>query len=344
MVIIKWCDECKKRSYKIDVCTNCGLVFEDRPLDYRETKKQKKQTFDDGNTNFDYIRKKLFKNVKQCNSLDLRRAFKKSYYSWDNKREDRIKNEVKRVCSLLNLNVNYHIRVMYFYKKLVKFNESQEKNMFRKRIPLEALAQALVFIQVKRDLTPRNLYDFKSIGCDIEGMKTYYTGIVEKMNLKFRRIPPAYFVERIVAGLELESRDEFILTFAAINFLERYEMIETIYSFLTLFRSPVVKAAGSVYILSRELYGVKQRGLANIIGCDVRTISKRVSEIGNTLNMLKMFSYEKEAFKLHEIDVDEYNKLAESGAEYLEKDFHLVNGLINPNLNLKIEKGKLIFY
>ena len=118
---MKFCEECEKRSSKIDVCTNCGLVFEDKPIDYRKpyVEDDMSDRLSHLNSMKDFFNEKIFYSSKGYKNKDLKRALYKyqgnyaDWGSWKKKRLKIVKNETKRVISLLRLSTDFYVSVIY---------------------------------------------------------------------------------------------------------------------------------------------------------------------------------------------------------------------------------------
>lgn len=98
---MKWCDECGQRSSREDVCTNCGLVFEDKPIDCRKPRHFKKD--DEKVLMNDYFSEKTIYKIKGCKNQNITRAlwkYNRNRGDWQGSHKRRntlVEHEVKRI-------------------------------------------------------------------------------------------------------------------------------------------------------------------------------------------------------------------------------------------------------
>lgn len=274
------CPECKKYSSKEDVCTNCGLVFEDRPIDYKDWNRKK----DNNESATDRIyRSALLSslenstkvNPRECRNKDLKRALKKIYKSWKVKRENIIKKEIKRIGDLLGMSKNFLISCMYLYNKIVKFDDSTNTNVFRGggSISLEIIAQAIVYLEIKLKKLPFTLYDLDKIGCERKPVSKFYRKLIELMGFEVSLPNYKIFLPKIINNLDLNEEQKVRLL------IDCSEMTEKIND-KCKFKNPVTVAGACVYIIGKR-HHITQKNVCDIIGCDHNTLRRRINEISN---------------------------------------------------------------
>jgi len=341
-----WCPECGEKSYRIDVCTNCGLVFEDKPIDYTPPqqlednsaieKERNRSTFLKG------INKRTKINIKQCKNPNLKRALKKYYYDWKDKRESVIKKELKRIIELLGLSKDFYASAFYNFIKICKLNEISSTNIFRGggKVSLEIVAQGIAYLEIKKQKLPYTLFDFEKIECDVKKIKQFYSRLITILNLKVEQQQPETFVTKIVSGICLSPREEFLVCCASKNFIKNILKIEEAIGSSTLFRNPIVKAAACIYILTSENFGVTQKDLCEIVGCDVRTLRKRIYETKEILKTIfSYFGFKDNIFE-EALKECEYSSIIENACKIYDIDGLLLKGLINPKYEMKLKKTK----
>jgi len=352
---MRWCPECKERSAKFEVCTNCGLVFEDKPIDYRPSRRDldnpETKTHNMETSQFlKNLKTQTRINLREVKNSDLKRAMKKFYYNWREKRGYEIKKEMKRICSLLGLTKDFYASCIYSYFKICKFNEKADVNIFRGggKVSLEVIAQGIIYLEIKKQQLPFTLYDFEKIECETKKVSDYYTRLIKEMNIKIKQIHPRIFIERIIGTLEITIREKSFLTLCSKTFLENIMEIEEESNSITRFRNPIITAAVCVYLLSNKIFKITQKKICEIAGCDIRTLRKRINEIKETIQSnIQLFGYGEEDFE-KALEWDMFSPFVNNMKENCEFDELLIKGLIHPEYRMELlktkEKFKAVFY
>jgi len=139
------CPECKERSNRLDVCTNCGLVFEDNPISNLPISHKNRFTGDK-----EYTRK--FMPVL---GPDIRYSHRgrKKYYKKDTEEYRYVKaySEINRLASILRLSHKIINEALNIYKNIIK----KDPVFFSKRKGGKShtlIASYLAFLKIACDI------------------------------------------------------------------------------------------------------------------------------------------------------------------------------------------------
>ena len=284
------CPECKEESTKDVVCTNCGLVFEDRPIDYSPSRLRKKEESEQSTHNIfrsvflTNIEDSTKVNLSECYDPNLKRALKKIYSPWKTRRETIIRNEIKRISTDLGLGKDFIVSCVFLFNKISKFDECCDKKLFKggKEFSLEIAAQAIVYLEMRLRKLPFTLYDFDKIDCDRKVVSKFYRRILSEMNIKIMRQKSHSFIYRIANELGLNEKDKNDLILEATKMSVTIEFMERHYDRKARFKNPVILAGAVVYILAKK-YKITQKQICEIIGCNHQTLRTRLAEIADLI-------------------------------------------------------------
>ena len=303
---MKFCEECKQESRLDHTCTNCGLVFEDKPLDYDLPIEENND--ENRKINASINARKTIK-ISETKNQDLKRALRKYYYPWELKRDYKMKRELKKLRDALNLSLDFYVSCYYTYLKIVKSNKEREKNIFRGAgISIETVAQGICYLEMRKQQLPFTLKDFERMGCNKKEVKNNYVKLVEELNVKIPLQNPINFVNRIVVQLNLEARKEFLLILSATSLLQKILELERINNSTGKFRNAVDRAGACIYLLTE---GITQKKISEIVGCNIQTLRKRIVEMEETVNKCKNFGVIVDKVK-PTTDFGEYNTIVRS--------------------------------
>jgi hypothetical protein len=167
------------------------------------------------------------------------------------------------------------------------------------------------------------------------------------LGVKVERQHPKLFIPRIIGKLKLEPRDQYLLTVACQNFCDNYLRIEEELHSLTLYKFPIIKTTAMVYALSNKLFDISQRNICELVGCDIRTLRKRVQEMRKIFReRIDHYGFKEEVYNDACLE-DEYCPLIENGSKVLEKGKLFVKGIVHPNFDMELcmknNKLKVLF-
>ena len=176
------CPECKNEAYG-NVCKECGLVFESRPivnLPERFLEEDKEIKSNGWKWSYSDIEDSTT-HSKKTSSPELKKAFKREYTS-DSKYGRKYLNgyyEIKRICDYLHFNENISNTAIYFLRVLI-----DNGYMARTRRKYATFA-ALVIIGSRLNRIPfkyEQIYEYT--GESPKSIKNSYRAIVKDLGLK----------------------------------------------------------------------------------------------------------------------------------------------------------------
>lgn len=334
-----YCPECGKESASEYVCTNCGLVFEDKPITNQPPISPESEVIRGGKFRSKYLKDLLSPtkiNLKHVND-DMKRILKKNTPFWDLKRTLIIHNEIKRLCCLLNLNKNVEISCVYYLNKIKSKSKELGFSLFKKGgSSLEKIAHAIVFLVARVEDLPLTLYDFERIGLDKKEVYKQYSRLKRDLKIRFKPTDASVYINKILKQLDLQIRDESLLSLCATSFIMKVGVLEELTTHPLGFRNQIVKTAAVIYMLGGSVYRITQKEICNIVGCNTHALRNRIEEIKDLLYKVGKIRFEDKHWRKFN---KEYKPFIDNMSKILERPKYFISGLVDLKYQMEITKA-----
>jgi len=280
------CPECGGQAIAIEntreiVCSNCGLVINERGLDYNHSGKraytqQEKQARDrTGSPISNLIPDMELTTVINKNDIknpDLKRAAK-----WDTRMPWAKRNlliattELKRISSNLDLPTHVKMEAMRIYRQAFK-------NKLLRGRSINAMVAACLYFSCRKKKIPRTLQEIlEQSNESAKDVKRSYRAIIKELKLKAPNTNPSALIPRFNAELNLNADTERV----AIKIVEMFTKYFPISG-----KDPKGLCAGAIYIATKLKHiELTQKEIADTIGITEVTLRSRYKELVKKLNI-----------------------------------------------------------
>ncbi|MFX0070701.1 MAG: hypothetical protein ACFFAO_06385 [Candidatus Hermodarchaeota archaeon] len=294
------CPYCKKDSYKSDVCTECGVVFQDRLLvnesEYIKKKKGEDLTkplynefFSPLSPDFEY----RHKYPRWSKNSELNRALKRQKLKW-NKSKDyfykRDHTEINRICAYLQLPSVIRNEALNIRLQIDKIEENYFKR--RNKYKLTACVRLACkihdypidikeLVQLINGFPPINNEDLRMKGNPYKRtMDKEYMGLQEKLKIFIDPFPKntsliSYACKRLGLNQDIETECYNEYDNIKIQFKSQYSLKGYVLALIYL-------------ICKKEKVKIRLTDLEEGFGVSRTTISSRIDDIEYIWNWIKI--------------------------------------------------------
>lgn len=281
------CPECGGNIIYIEetgdtVCSQCGLVFEDRSVDFSHSGRRAFDTAEKNSRDHTgspisilvpdmSLTTKI--NKKEISNPDLKRAAK-----WDTRITWRQRNlliattELKRISGNLNIPDYIVKEAMRLYK--IAFN----KKLLRGR-SINGMVAASIYYVLRKERFPITFQEILDESAESEkDVKRCYSAMIKELKLKLPSRDPSNLIPRFISKLGLNTDVQNIAIKIVKTYVERFR---------TSGKDPRGICAGAIYLASllKELE-ITQKEIADVIGVTEVTLRSRYKELKNQLNII----------------------------------------------------------
>jgi len=280
------CPECGGQAITIEntseiVCSKCGLVINERGLDYNHsgkrayTQQEKKARDRTGSPISNLIPDMELTTVinkRDIKNPDLKRAAK-----WDTRMPWAKRNlliattELKRISSNLDLPTHVKMEAMRIYRQAFK-------NKLLRGRSINAMVAASLYFSCRKKKIPRTLQEIlEQSNESAKDVKRSYRAIIKELKLKAPNTNPSALIPRFNAELNLNADTERV----AIKIVEMFTKYFSISG-----KDPKGLCAGAIYIATKLKHiDLTQKEIADTIGITEVTLRSRYKEIVKKLNI-----------------------------------------------------------
>ncbi len=262
------------------LCSNCGLVLQEKELDYSNFEKRmfskqdqiaKARTGTPISTLLPDLSLCTVINKSDILNSDLKRAVKiNSHLSWEKHNWLMAATELKRISSALSLPDHIKNATFKLYKKTFKTHLLKGRSIY-------GMISACVYYICKEYDVPRTLHDvMKETAVDFEKVKKCYKILINKLNLKTHGVNPVLLIPKFIADLHLNPDVEKKSIHALQTYLKNQPHTGV---------NPKGLCAGAIYLICKiKNLRINQRTIAKVVGVTEITLRSRYKEIVNGLS------------------------------------------------------------
>jgi transcription initiation factor TFIIB len=263
------------------VCTQCGLVLNERNLDlshngkraYTDQEIQSREHTGAPISNLvPDIGLTTVIDRKKIKDPDLKRAAKwDTRITWEKRNLLIATTELKRICSNLNLSDHVKMKAMRLYK------EAFNAKLLRGR-SINAMVAACIYYAVRSKRIPRTFQEISDQSSEKDkDIRRCYRALLREFNLKAPNTSPSSLIPKYISKLKLDQ-DVGINTKTIVDtFISR---------FATSGKDPKGIVAGAIYIACKmKDLDLTQKEIADSIGVTEVTLRSRYKELKNKLKI-----------------------------------------------------------
>lgn len=192
------CDDCGA-DYLNGVCPNCGLVYDewqdiDDSVVYHDYSEEEMHHGAPRTNKIPNMAVMTWSNPNESNDPNLKRALgKDGWFGWAVQKNMYINNELKKLAKKFDLGYLFLDDCYYYMRKYKDKADFTGKS-------LDRVIPALLYLFIRLNGQPFNLYDFKKSGFDIKNVYSIYVEMVKKFDVfnKIKPQNPEKFVERMI--------------------------------------------------------------------------------------------------------------------------------------------------
>jgi len=332
------CPDCNSDNIVEGTCRDCGLIVDESPVmlpPIRDYEHPDAFQYGDPRTHAvaDMSMMTYTDPRDRCDSIDLKRALRMDgYFGQEITKTIRLNNEMKEICTRLNLNKNFLSECYYFFRK----HHDEE---FLKGKKLQHTAPALVYLLIRMYSEAYVLFDFEELGYNSQKVYKYYTDFVQSLNLytKIKPQDPLIFINKLVNSV-LDEHDYLIkynlirwVMFYFKGLLNRLEKIDHLLVFDNNSGFHIICAC--VYIAVSNL--LPQREIEKRLNCGHTALWTYTSKI----KKLQKFDVDNlKGFTLSEGESEYFKQFAETASECLGVPENIIKARIEIGKNLILKE------
>ncbi len=283
---MEFCPECNGQIISLPssgevVCNNCGLVINERSIDFSHSGRrafstqEKKARATTGSPISNLLPDMGLSTVidrKNIINPDLKRAAKwNSRVSWEKRNLLIATTELKRICSNLNLPDFVKLEAISLYKRAFR-------NKLLKGRSINGMVAACIYYACRDKRIPRTLQEIlDETLVSAKDVRRFYRTLLKEFNLKAPSTDPIALVPRFIRDLDLDSEVEGI----TIKILNAYKA-----NFSTSGKDPKGIVSGALYLASKlKDKNITQKKIADTVGITEVTLRSRYKELVKKLNI-----------------------------------------------------------
>ena len=263
------------------VCGNCGLVLNEKMVDYSHSGKRAFTTQEKNNRErtgspisilLPSMGLTTVIDKKDIINPDLKRAAKwNSRMTWQNRNLLIASTELKRISSNLNLPDHIKKEAMRLYREAFKLKLLRGRS-------INGMVAASLYYACRKKGFPRTLQEiFDETSENAKDVRRCYRVLIRELNLKVPNMDPLSLVPKFISALELDLEIEELVR----KILNAYKT-----NISTSGKDPKGIVAGALYLACKiKRFNMTQKKIADTVGVTEVTLRSRYKELIKKLNI-----------------------------------------------------------